>query len=91
MTRVQKERFFNEEDYVRLKDTYILKPREADSGTAGYAGFSILFHRVGCEIVSDVDQDPRAAYLDQCTKRKMISVWHFIMALPEIPDPLTGR
>ena len=38
MTRVQKERFFNEEDYVRLKDTYILKPREAESGTAGYAG-----------------------------------------------------
>ena len=38
MTRVQKERFFNEEDYVRMKDFYILDKAEDGTCQAGYAG-----------------------------------------------------
>ena len=44
MTRVQKERFFNEEDYVRMKDFYILDKAEAGACKEGYAIFSIHFH-----------------------------------------------
>ena len=63
MTRVQKERFFNEEDYVRLKDFYILdkaKMRLAKSDM-------LVLHplpRVN-EISVEVDEDPRAAYFKQ--------------------------
>ena len=63
MTRVQRERFFNEEDYVRLKDTYILdmdKPQDAKEDLA-------ILHplpRVN-EIAVEVDDDPRAKYFDQ--------------------------
>lgn len=63
MTRVQKERFFNEEDYVRLKDSYILT--EAKLQTAKPDMY--ILHplpRVN-EISLDVDDDPRAAYFDQ--------------------------
>ena len=63
MTRVQKERFFNEEDYVRLKDYYIL-----DSRRLRLAGPDmIVLHplpRVN-EISVDVDSDPRAKYFEQ--------------------------
>ena len=37
MTRVQKERFFNEEDYLRLKDSYILTPEKLENAKAGSA------------------------------------------------------
>ncbi|MDE7392354.1 MAG: aspartate carbamoyltransferase, partial [Treponemataceae bacterium] len=63
MTRVQKERFFNEQDYVRLKDSYILdkaKMRQAKPNM-------IVLHplpRVN-EIAPEVDDDPRAAYFKQ--------------------------
>lgn len=63
MTRVQRERFFNEADYVRLKDSYILtmsKLRDAKPDMA-------ILHplpRVN-EIALDVDNDPRAAYFEQ--------------------------
>ena len=63
MTRVQKERFFNEQDYIRLKDSYILdkaKMRLAKSSM-------IVLHplpRVN-EIAPEVDDDPRAAYFKQ--------------------------
>lgn len=63
MTRVQRERFFNEEDYIRLKDSYILdenKLRKAKSDM-------IILHplpRVN-EIAYEVDQDPRAKYFQQ--------------------------
>ncbi|MBR1913543.1 MAG: aspartate carbamoyltransferase [Lachnospiraceae bacterium] len=63
MTRVQRERFFNEEDYVRLKDYYILY-----SGKMMLAGKDmIVLHplpRVN-EISVEVDRDPRAKYFDQ--------------------------
>lgn len=63
MTRVQKERFFNEEDYVRMKDFYIL-----DSKKMELAGPDMLvlhpLPRVN-EISVEVDKDPRAAYFKQ--------------------------
>ena len=63
MTRVQKERFFNEEDYVRMKDFYIL-----DKEKMKLAGPDMLvlhpLPRVN-EISVEVDDDPRAAYFKQ--------------------------
>lgn len=63
MTRVQKERFFNEEDYVRLKDFYIL-----DKTKMEYARPDMLIlhplPRVN-EISVEIDDDPRAAYFKQ--------------------------
>lgn len=63
MTRVQKERFFNEEDYIRLKDSFIL-----DTNKMQYAKEDMLvlhpLPRVN-EISTDVDADPRAAYFKQ--------------------------
>lgn len=63
MTRVQKERFFNEEDYVRMKDFYILDARKME-----LAGPDMLvlhpLPRVN-EIAVEVDKDPRAAYFKQ--------------------------
>lgn len=63
MTRVQKERFFNEADYVRLKDSYILT---AEKLKAAKPNLYVLhpLPRVN-EISMDVDDDPRAAYFDQ--------------------------
>lgn len=63
MTRVQKERFFNEEDYVRLKDFYIL---DADKMKPAKEDMLVLhpLPRVN-EISVEVDKDPRAAYFKQ--------------------------
>ena len=68
MTRVQKERFFNEEDYLRLKDSYILNPEKMDLAKSDL----IVLHplpRVN-EISVAVDKDPRACYFKQvlCAK-----------------------
>ena len=63
MTRVQKERFFNEEDYVRLKDFYILNNQKMELAKEDM----IVMHplpRVN-EIAVEVDKDPRAAYFRQ--------------------------
>ena len=60
MTRVQKERFFNEADYVRLKDTYILDPEKLRTAKADLAVMHPL-PRVN-EISTRVDSDPRAVY-----------------------------
>ena len=70
MTRVQKERFFNEEDYLRLKDSYILTPEKLESAKAD---LSILhpLPRVN-EISVAVDRDPRAAYWKQVKNGKFI-------------------
>lgn len=63
MTRVQKERFFNEEDYIRLKDSFILDKKKME-----YAKPDMLvlhpLPRVN-EISTDIDDDPRAAYFKQ--------------------------
>lgn len=68
MTRVQKERFFNEEDYLRLKDSYILTPEKL---TNAKPNLSILhpLPRVN-EISIAVDKDPRACYFKQVLNGK---------------------
>ncbi len=63
MTRVQRERFFNEEDYIRLKDTYILTEKKMALAKPNMAVLHPL-PRVN-EIVLEVDDDPRAAYFEQ--------------------------
>ncbi len=63
MTRVQRERFFNEEDYIRLKDTYILTPEKMKLARPDMAVLHPL-PRVN-EITLEVDDDPRAAYFEQ--------------------------
>lgn len=70
MTRVQKERFFNEEDYLRLKDSYILTPEKLENAKAD---LSILhpLPRVN-EITVALDKDPRAAYWRQVKNGKYI-------------------
>ena len=70
MTRVQKERFSNEEEYLRLKDSYILTPEKLVSAKAD---LSILhpLPRVN-EISVAVDQDPRAAYWKQVKNGKFV-------------------
>ena len=63
MTRVQRERFFNEEDYVRLKDFYILTPDKMEKAKTDM----LVLHplpRVN-EISVEIDDDPRAAYFKQ--------------------------
>ena len=63
MTRVQRERFFNEEDYIRLKDTYILDKAKLK----GAKSELMILHplpRVN-EISTDIDDDPRATYFKQ--------------------------
>ena len=81
MTRVQKERFFNEEDYIRLKDSYILdlkklKPAKADL---------TIMHplpRVN-EISTEVDDDPRACYFFQalCGKHIRMALILFLLGI----------
>jgi aspartate carbamoyltransferase catalytic subunit len=63
MTRVQRERFFNEEDYIRLKDSYILNREKMENAKRDL----IILHplpRVN-EIAAELDADPRAAYFKQ--------------------------
>lgn len=70
MTRVQRERFFNEQDYLRLKDSYILTPDKLDNAKED---LSILhpLPRVN-EISVAVDDDPRAKYFEQVLNGKFI-------------------
>ena len=70
MTRVQKERFFNEADYIRLKDTYVLDPEKL---VPAKADLTILhpLPRVN-EIAVAVDKDPRACYWKQVRNGKYI-------------------
>lgn len=63
MTRVQKERFFNEQDYIRLKDTYILDLKKLEKSKSDLIVMQPL-PRVN-EIAIEVDDDPRAKYFDQ--------------------------
>lgn len=63
MTRVQKERFFNEQDYIRLKDTYILDLKKLKNSKPDLTILHPL-PRVN-EIATEVDDDPRAKYFDQ--------------------------
>ena len=70
MTRVQKERFFNEEDYVRLKDYYILNKEKLEKAKKDLCIMHPL-PRVN-EISVDVDDDPRAAYFRQVENGKYV-------------------
>ena len=81
MTRVQRERFFNEEDYLRLKDSYILTP---DKLTDAKNDLSILhpLPRVN-EIAVAIDNDPRACYFKQVFNGKIMRM-ALIMKLLEV-------
>ena len=70
MTRVQRERFFNEEDYLRLRDSYILTPDKLETAKPD---MSILhpLPRVN-EIAAAVDNDPRACYFKQVKNGRYI-------------------
>lgn len=70
MTRVQKERFFNEADYIRLKDSYILTPEKLTGAKKDLAILHPL-PRVN-EISVAVDNDPRACYFKQVLNGKFI-------------------
>ena len=70
MTRVQKERFFNEADYIRLKDSYILTPEKMLEAKADMCVMHPL-PRVN-EIAVAVDDDPRAAYFRQALNGKYV-------------------
>ena len=81
MTRVQRERFFNEEEYLRLKNSYILTP---DKLRTAKPDLSILhpLPRVN-EIAVSVDDDPRACYFRQALNGKFIRM-ALIMKLLEV-------
>ena len=70
MTRVQKERFFNEEDYLRLKDSYILTPEKLENAKEDLRILHPL-PRVN-EISVAVDEDPRACYFKQAQNGRYI-------------------
>jgi len=81
MTRVQRERFFNEEEYIRLKDHYILDKQKL----ALAKNDLIVMHplpRVN-EISTDIDSDPRAVYFEQAGFGKIIRM-ALIMKLLEV-------
>lgn len=84
MTRVQKERFFNEADYIRLKDTYIL-----DNSKLALArpDMSILhpLPRVN-EIAVEVDDDPRACYFRQALNGKYVRMALIMTLLGLVPE-----
>ena len=81
MTRVQRERFFNEDDYVRLKDSYILTPEKLSNAKEDLTIMHPL-PRVN-EISVEVDDDPRACYFRQALNGKYVRM-ALILKLLEI-------
>ena len=84
MTRVQKERFFNEEDYVRLKDFYVLTPEKMELAKPDM----LVLHplpRIN-EISVEIDDDPRAAYFKQAQYGVYVRM-ALIMTLLEVEKP----
>ena len=86
MTRVQRERFFNEEDYVRLKDSYILTPEKLALGKKDLAVLHPL-PRVN-EIAPAVDEDPRALYFQQARNGVFVRMALILTLLGLAPDVL---
>lgn len=84
MTRVQKERFFNEEDYIRLKDCYILDKKKMKLAKENMYVLHPL-PRVN-EIAVEVDDDPRAAYFKQAQYGVYVRM-ALIMRLLEVEKP----
>lgn len=85
MTRVQKERFFNEEDYIRLKDCYILTKKKLNRSKPDM----MILHplpRVN-EISVEVDSDPRAAYFEQAQYGVYIRMALILSLLGLAPEP----
>ncbi|MBQ7994107.1 MAG: aspartate carbamoyltransferase [Solobacterium sp.] len=81
MTRVQRERFFNEEDYLRLKDSYILTPEKMKNAKSDM----IVMHplpRVN-EISVAIDDDPRACYFKQVLNGKYMRMALMLKLLKE--------
>lgn len=81
MTRVQRERFFNEEDYLRLRDSYILTPEKMKKARADLCVMHPL-PRVN-EISVAVDDDPRACYFKQVLNGKYMRMALILMLLKE--------
>ena len=81
MTRVQKERFFNEEDYLRLKDSYILNMKKLENAKKDLCILHPL-PRVN-EISREVDNDPRACYFKQVLNGKYIRMALMLTLLEE--------
>ncbi len=79
MTRVQRERFFNEADYLRLKDSYILTPEKLKTAKSDLSVMHPL-PRVN-EISTAVDSDPRACYFKQVLNGKYIRMALILMLL----------
>lgn len=79
MTRVQRERFFNEEDYLRLKDSYVLTPEKLKNARADMCILHPL-PRVN-EISVAVDKDPRACYFKQVLYGKYMRMALILMLL----------
>ena len=81
MTRVQKERFFNEDDYLRLRDSYILAPDKLDTAKKDLKILHPL-PRVN-EISVKIDADPRACYFKQVRNGKFIRMALILKLLKE--------
>ena len=81
MTRVQRERFFNEEDYLRLKDSYILEPKKLANAKPDLCIMHPL-PRVN-EISVAVDNDPRACYFKQVLNGKYMRMALILKLLEE--------
>ena len=81
MTRVQRERFFNEEDYLRLRDSYILTPEKLKKARKDLCVMHPL-PRVN-EISVAVDDDPRACYFKQVLNGKYMRMALILMLLKE--------
>lgn len=81
MTRIQRERFFNEEDYLRLKDSYILTPEKLKNAKENMSVMHPL-PRVN-EISTAVDSDPRACYFKQVLNGKYMRMALILKLLKE--------
>lgn len=88
MTRVQRERFFNEEDYLRLRDSYILNAEKMQLAKSNMAVLHPL-PRIN-EISRDVDLDSRAAYFEQVQNGVYVRM-ALLMSFMGLEDPLTGE
>lgn len=90
MTRVQRERFFNEEDYLRLRDSYILTPDKLKNAKSDLAILHPL-PRVN-EIAVAIDDDPRACYFKQVLYGKYMRMALILKLLDiRVPDAADGK
>ena len=81
MTRIQKERFFNEEDYIKLRDTYILTPEKMKLAKKD----AIVMHPLPriTEISQEVDTDERAIYFHQARLGMLVRMALILRLLEE--------